>query len=78
MPTWIHTVAAAADTGWSVQMVVPTLTRCWTQPGEELAAGVRTEPGSPRGIDPWIWSRPSNSQRRPKVIRSSRRAGGSG
>ena len=39
MPTWIHTVAAAAVTGWSDQMVVPTPTRCWTHPGDEPAAG---------------------------------------
>ncbi len=45
MPTWIHTVAAAAVTGWSDQMVVPTPTRCWTQPGDELAAGRDDRPG---------------------------------
>ena len=33
-PTWIQTVAAAAWTGWSDQMVTPLLTRCWTQPGD--------------------------------------------
>ena len=40
-------MAAAADTGWSDQMVVPALTRLWTQPGDEEAAGVMTEPGRP-------------------------------
>ena len=77
MPTWIHTVAAAAVTGWSDQMVVPTPTRCWTQPGDELAAGVMTDPGRPSGMAPWICRSPSNSQRSPKASRSSRRAGGS-
>ncbi len=71
-------MAAAAVTGWSDQTVVPTLTRCWTHPGEEPAAGVMTEPGRPSGIAPWIWSRPSNSQSSPKAIRNSRRPGGSG
>ncbi len=78
MPIWIHTVADAAVTGWSAQMVVPTLTRCWTHPGDELAAGVMTWLGSPRGIEGWICSSPSNSHTIPNVIRSSRRAAGSG
>ena len=39
MPTWIHTVAAAAVTGWSDQMVAPELTRCCTQPGDERPPG---------------------------------------
>ena len=39
MPTWIHTEAAAAVTGWLDQMVPPTLTRCWTQRGELCAVG---------------------------------------
>ena len=78
MPTWIHTVAAAAETGWFDQMVVPTLTRCRTHPGLVLADGVITEPGRPRGMARWSWSRPSSSQRRPKVIRNIRRPAGSG
>ena len=78
MPTWIHTVAAAAETGWSVQMVVPTLTRCCTHPGDVAAAGVITSPGRPTGIELCTWSSPSNSQRIPKLMRSTRRAAGSG
>ncbi len=78
MPTWIHTVAVAAVTGWSDQMVAPVLTRCCTHPGDELAAGVRTPPGRPTGIELCTCNRPSNTQSSPKLIRSSRRAGGSG
>src|ERR1039458_236958 len=65
-PIWIHTVAAAADTGRFDQMVAPTLAMCWTHPGDELAAGVSTVPGRPNGIDAWAWSRPSNTQSTPK------------
>src|SRR5664280_2833089 len=77
-PTWIHTVAAAAETGWLDQMVAPALTRCWTQPGDEPAAGVRTPPGRPRGIDAWACRSPSKIHRAPNAMRRTRRAGGSG
>ncbi len=50
-PTWIHTVAAAASTGWLFQIVTPLFTRCCTHSGERAAAGWITPDGSPRGID---------------------------
>jgi len=39
MPTWIHTADVAAGIGWFSQIVVPTLTMCWTQPGDDDADG---------------------------------------
>ena len=78
MPTWIHTVALAAVTGCSDQMLAPTLTRCCTHPGDEPAAGPMTWVGRPTGMAAWIWSNPSKIQRIPKAIRSTRRAEGSG
>jgi hypothetical protein len=78
MPTWIHTVAAAASTGWLLQMVIPELTSDWTHPGEPCAAGWMTPEVSPSGMALWSCSRPSRSQSSPKAIRSTLRPIGSG
>src|SRR5579863_9114979 len=50
IPTWSHTVAAAAWTGWSVQILTPVCTTSWTQVGDELADGWITLAGRPSGI----------------------------
>jgi hypothetical protein len=78
MPSWIHTTDAAAWTGWLPQTVTPTLTRCWTHPGDPLAAGRSTLVGMPRTIPVWACSKPSAIQIRPKPIRRMRRPRGSG
>ena len=49
-----------------------------TQDGEPDAAGCITPEASPRGMETWAWRIPSKSQMHPKLIRRSRRAGGSG
>ena len=54
MPSWIHTAAAAASTGWSDQMVTPLLTRCCTHEGDVAAAGCTTPEVRPKGIPDWI------------------------
>ena len=71
-------MAEAAWIGWFDQMVTPVFTRCCTQPGDPAADGWITPDGSPRGMEDWICSRPSNIQSAPKPIRRIRRAAGSG
>ena len=78
IPTWIHTAAAPAVTGWLFQVVTPTFTRCCTHPGDEEAAGCKTPDGSPSGIEDCVWRSPSKSQSTPKAIRTKRRPGASG
>ena len=77
MPTWIHTAAVAAETGWRFHVVTPKFTRDCTQPGEVDAAGWSTWLAMPVGMLDWACSRPSKIQMRPKPMRRTRRATGS-
>jgi hypothetical protein len=78
IPTWIHTAAAAAVTGCSIHSVPPKLTRCCTHVGDPPAAGWSTWEGTLSGMADCPCRIPSNSQIRPKPIRSTRWATGSG
>src|SRR5579862_5660840 len=49
-PTWIHTVAEPAGTGWLVQVAWPQCTTCCTQGGDAPAVGSITCEGSPAGM----------------------------
>ncbi len=78
IPSWIHTVEAAAAAGWLAHTVVPESTKRCTQPGDVAAAGLITPSTSPVGIPDWSCRSPSNTQVRPKAIRRNRRPAGSG
>src|ERR1700728_3594600 len=76
-PTWIHTAAAAAVTGCSIQTLAPKLTRCCTHVGEPVEAGASTCDGMLTAIADWPWRIPSKAQMRPNPMRSTRWATGS-
>src|SRR3984957_20170165 len=57
-------------------MLAPQLTRSTTQPGDPASAAWSWA-GMPAAICGWAWSRPSNTHRAPKPIRSACRARGS-
>ncbi len=78
IPTWIHTAAAAAVTGCSIHSVPPKLTRCCTHVGDAEAAGRSTWEGMLSGMADCPCKIPSKSQMRPKPMRSTRWATGSG
>ena len=49
-PTWIHTAAEPAATGWPTQAAWPQCTTCWTHGDEAPAVGSITCEGSPAGM----------------------------
>ena len=77
IPTWIHTAAAAAWTGWYDQVVPPQFTTCCTHPGELAASGAITCDGRPAAMAGCACNIPSKIHNRPNPSRSSRRPAGS-
>lgn len=77
-PSWIHTAATAACTGWFSHTRSPQCTTFASQAGLPCAEGATTFSGRPSGMCDWICSAPSSSHSRPKPMRSTRRASGSG
>ena len=77
-PTWIHTEAAPAWTGWYDQAVPPQLTRCCTQAGELAAVGSMASEGRPAAILGCACKIPSRIQSVPNPMRSTQRPLASG